>query len=148
MTELTAALAEVRDWATRIAKSPGIEINFCGKGAPNRLWFWPEHKFKALPVADREFERAHRTELKELVRAGLAPRLADVQASVLVCSFCRRVCVGAGHPAYDTLHNSDPEVIARKDKAATAEMLAAMRSDPDAATALRRLVTNWGRYRY
>lgn len=116
-------MTDVQLFADRLAHM-GIEINLCGK-RENRLWFWPEAKYKALSPADRAFEKDHRTELKELVRSGLAPRLdaiQAIQAAKLDCPYCRRVCVGQSHPAYDVLHGNDPEVIARRDKAATAVM--------------------------
>jgi hypothetical protein len=45
-----------------------------------------------------------------------------------VCEFCgQRPCVGPEHHAYDVLHARDPEVIARRDREATAEMHASLR---------------------
>lgn len=115
---------DVLAFATRLARL-GIEINLCGK-RENRLWFWPKDAFDELPRADRAFIDTHKAELKELVRSGRAPRLDDLKAELLKCPYCQRACVGQDHPAYDVLHSTDPEVVARKDRAATEQMLLMM----------------------
>jgi hypothetical protein len=129
-----AELAEVLAFATRIAKTHGIEIHFArSKTKRELLWFWPKSGYDELPRADRDFIRGHKPELKELVRSGLAPRLAELEArnaKLLECPFCQRACVGREHPGYDVLHNSDPEVVARRTKHATKVMFARLGVPP------------------
>ncbi len=107
-------MTDVQAFADRLARI-GIEINFCKGGNPNRLWFWPEAKYNALPDVDKDFIRANRAELKEMVRAGLAPRLDDIRAAQLVCPSCyRSPCIGADHPAFAVLHPEHPITVARR----------------------------------
>ena len=119
-------------FANRIARSHGIELNFCRGGRSTRLWIWPKESYEELPHADREYIRTHKAELKELLRSGRAPRLDDIAAAAaaaaLVCPYCHQTpCIGESHSAFDVLHYNDPRVATSRvraaDKAATAEMM-------------------------
>lgn len=116
----------------------------------NRLWLLPPKAYKTLSDDERAFIRHHRAELKDLVYDGALyetttpesapapepesapapePEPPRVPAPVPICIYCRRPCIGSEHPAYPTLHHTDPREVQRRSEEATAVMLKTMRSN-------------------
>jgi hypothetical protein len=114
-----------------------------------RLRVWPAKAYAYFTAAEREYIRAHRPELKELVRtravpesvvvwqppgdAGLPLQAVPIPStvelapapesprSVLACPYCYQVpCIGDLHPAFRTLHFRDPVEVKRRSAKATA----------------------------
>ena len=129
---------EVTDFAQQLL-ARGMELTLRNE----RLRVWPGKSYKQLTDAERAFIDAHRNELKDMVRAGLQPKLPDdfviaapdaanhpdfappPPAPALVgCVYCgQSPCIGADHPAYRVLHWNDPAEVERRRRDAVAATL-------------------------
>ena len=104
----------------------------------NRLWLHPASAHAALSDDEVLTLRHCRQEIKAIVKAGLAVRIADKPAQPASlegadltpvpapqpCPYCGLApCVGADHSAYSALHHADPEEVKKRDERATKEMM-------------------------
>ncbi len=119
-------------------RDKGLELTLRRRG---RLHVWPAKFYKRLTTAERDYINAHRAELRELVAAGLQPRLPDdfvpdslptptptPERQTPPCPFCAQTpCIGSAHHAYAVLHATDPVEIDRRRHEATAEMITSLR---------------------
>jgi hypothetical protein len=100
----------------------------------DRLHVWPKHSYSRLTQDERNFLNQYRDDLRDMVRAGLQPRLPD---DVIVnspnatdhpdfapptepapperCVYCgQSPCVGPNHQSFRVLHWRDPAEIERR----------------------------------
>ena len=134
---MSDALTFATDLLTR-----GIEFTLRG----NRLWLWPGVAHKHLSDAEREFIRAHRAELKELVRQRALPEATVVwrapkgdaadsgnaeTGAVVTDPAAARAARDAALKEQDldtwlVIHANEPEAKATRHAEARAEMLQAL----------------------